>query len=468
MVCRVCGKESADDFSYCPHCGSQKITKIVCPSCDKESAVEFSFCPHCGKAFAPGPPMIEPPTPPPEVEAMKQEQTDQQEPAGGADTDRSNKIGTYVFGAFSVIALLVSIIKGIVPFYLLESAVWAGAAWYWHTKKTHSELAKAIVIVLGGLVAVGEVVEIVSHWNATSAVSRRSDPFEKYAVPSSTPDSSTSPYSANAPTASSAPTVPSGEASSSPGGAETAPLKAVPPRQERAPDLKMHDLREHAKDKLREAHRLDNLKRYDEAAPLYQKACDGGEMDGCANLGALYSQGLGVAQDYEHGRRLTQMACDAGSMDGCTELGRLYQSGKGVPLDNAQARRIYEKVCDSGTKIGCFDLGTLYIAGNGGAQDYAKAFVLFQEACDGGEMAGCTGLGHLYQYGNGVIQDVDRARGLFEKACDSGEVLGCTNLGRMYESGEWVTRDVPRAISFYKKACGGGEHSACASLLNLH
>jgi uncharacterized protein len=468
MVCRACGKELADDFSYCPHCGNRRATKIVCPSCGKESSVDFSFCPHCGKVFVPGPSVIEPPSLPLEVEAAELERTDQQESAEGDENDRSSKIGTYVFGAFAVIALLVSIVRGIVPYYLLESAVWAGAAWYWHKKKTHSELAKAIVIVLGGLLALGEIVEIVSHWNATSAVSRRSDPFEKYAVPSGTPDSSNSPYSAYTPTASPTQTIPSGEASSSVGGAETAPLEVVPQKQERAPDLKMDAPREHPKDNLREAHRLDHLKRYYEAVPLYEKACDDGEMDGCANLGVLYTQGLGVAQDYNYGHRLTQMACDAGNMDGCTELGRLYQSGKGVPLDNVQARRVYEKVCDNGKMTGCFDLGTLYMAGDGGVQDYAKAFVLFQEACDGGEMAGCTGLGHLYQDGNGVVRDVVRARGLFEKACNSGEVFGCTNLGRMYESGDWVTRDVPRAISFYKKACSGGENSACASLLKLH
>jgi hypothetical protein len=59
--------------------------------------------------------------------------------------------------------LLVSIIKGLVPIYLLEAVGWAGLAWYWQKKNTHSELAKAIVIVLAVLVAIGEVVHIVSQ-----------------------------------------------------------------------------------------------------------------------------------------------------------------------------------------------------------------------------------------------------------------------------------------------------------------
>jgi hypothetical protein len=73
------------------------------------------------------------------------------------------RVGTWVFGAFSAISLVVSMAKGIVPIYLLEAAGWAGAAWYWQAKKTHSDVAKAIVIVLAVLVGIGEVVHIVSQ-----------------------------------------------------------------------------------------------------------------------------------------------------------------------------------------------------------------------------------------------------------------------------------------------------------------
>jgi TPR repeat protein len=470
MVCGACGQESAKEFSFCPHCGKQRYAKMLCHACGKESEEIFKFCPHCGSATLPVTAVIEPQSPPPEVMPALEAATEESPPTLIVGANGTNRIGTYVFGAFSVIALLVSLIKGIVPIYLLESAIWAGAAWYWHRKKTHSELAKAVVIVLAALIAIGEVIQIARQFDTPkeATASRAADPFDKYAVPPGNSASLTSPSSDDASAASAVSPVSSGEASPSLGGTKAAPPTALSTRHERASDVKTHDIRGHVRDQLREAHRLDDLKRYDEAAPLYQKACDAGEMDGCANLGVMYTRGLGVAQDYEHGRKLTQLACGAGNMDGCTGLGRLYQTGKGVPLDNAQARSVYEKVCDSGKMIGCFDLGTLYLVGQGGAQDYAKAFMLFQEACNGGEMSGCTGLGHLYQYGNGVSQDVVRARGLFEKACDSGESMGCTNLGRMYESGEWVTRNVPRAISFYKRACGGGEQSACRSLSSLH
>jgi hypothetical protein len=63
---------------------------------------------------------------------------------------------------------VVSISKGLVPIYLLEAALWAGAAWYWQAKKTHGEVAKGIVAILALLVAIGETAHIVIQADSTS------------------------------------------------------------------------------------------------------------------------------------------------------------------------------------------------------------------------------------------------------------------------------------------------------------
>ncbi len=142
------------------------IAKMVCNVCDKDSADGFKFCPHCGNVFTPAPSVNETPTPPPEVQSVTNTLTDESEPIRDGVAGTAIRVGTLVFGTFSAISLLVSIVKGLVPIYLLEAAGWAGLAWYWQKKKTHSELAKAIVIVLAVLVAIGEVVHIVSQLSA--------------------------------------------------------------------------------------------------------------------------------------------------------------------------------------------------------------------------------------------------------------------------------------------------------------
>ena len=136
---------------------------MVCNVCDKDSADGFKFCPHCGNTFTPALSLNEPPIPAPEVHSVTGTLTEESVSIRDGVAGTAIRLGTLVFGAFSAISLLVSIVKGLVPIYLLEAAGWAGLAWYWQKKKTHSELAKAIVIVLAVLVAIGEVVHIVSQ-----------------------------------------------------------------------------------------------------------------------------------------------------------------------------------------------------------------------------------------------------------------------------------------------------------------
>jgi len=53
-----------------------------------------------------------------------------------------------------------------------------------------------------------------------------------------------------------------------------------------------------------------------QTAALYQKACDGGEMGSCINLGFCYEQGTGVGKDAAKAAALYQKACDDGDLRG--------------------------------------------------------------------------------------------------------------------------------------------------------
>jgi hypothetical protein len=161
---------------------------MVCHECRRETADGFSFCPHCGTALPAGSPVVESPTPPLELKDATEVLTEAPAPTPSVASDGRNEFGTYVFGAFALISLLVSLIKGVVPIYLMESAIWAGAAWYWHRTKTHSELGKAIVIVIAVLVAIGEVVHIASQSNFQSE--RIPPAISDYSPTPSTPQSS--------------------------------------------------------------------------------------------------------------------------------------------------------------------------------------------------------------------------------------------------------------------------------------
>ena len=76
-----------------------------------------------------------------------------------------------------------------------------------------------------------------------------------------------------------------------------------------------------------------NNKEYDKAAELYKKACDGGNMSGCFNLGIMYANGNGVEKDLGKAAELFKKACDSDIADGCRMLGALYANGNGVEKD---------------------------------------------------------------------------------------------------------------------------------------
>jgi TPR repeat protein len=228
---------------------------------------------------------------------------------------------------------------------------------------------------------------------------------------------------------------------------------------------------------------LFDQKRYAEAKPLLEKACNLGNADSCGLLGDYYFYGYGgVEQDYKQTRLLDKQACEWGSIEGCGNLGLLYEKGLGGLRDYATARALYKKACNggstksmtgstegsaAGSMARCSALGMLYLNGQGGAQDYEQARILFRKACDGGFMLGCAALGSLYQNGQGTLPDPAQARTLYGQACNGGEMVGCSWLGRLCEIGLGGPQDFGRARALFRQSCDGGFKPACDELTKL-
>ena len=63
-----------------------------------------------------------------------------------------------------------------------------------------------------------------------------------------------------------------------------------------------------------------------EAARLLRIACENEDISSCFNLGYMYANGDGVAEDAQEAVRLFRLACDGGEMVGCFNLGILCRS----------------------------------------------------------------------------------------------------------------------------------------------
>lgn len=59
---------------------------------------------------------------------------------------------------------------------------------------------------------------------------------------------------------------------------------------------------------------------------LYQRACDGGSLFGCANLAGLYLHGQGVARDLTQAARLYRRACEVEVQGSCDALQRVSRA----------------------------------------------------------------------------------------------------------------------------------------------
>ena len=57
------------------------------------------------------------------------------------------------------------------------------------------------------------------------------------------------------------------------------------------------------------------------------------------NLGAMYSNGEGVAQDYKEAFKWYQLAAEQGVAQAQYNLGVMYSKGRGVPQDDQEAAK---------------------------------------------------------------------------------------------------------------------------------
>jgi TPR repeat protein len=208
---------------------------------------------------------------------------------------------------------------------------------------------------------------------------------------------------------------------------------------------------------------------YSKAREWYEKAADKGLWAGMANLAVLYRDGFGVAQDYTKARELYEKVADQDeSGEIMVNLGVFYHNGDGVAQDYAKARQWYEKAADKNNGRAMFNLGVLYRDGSGVAQDYTKAREWFQKAADKNNAEAMAILGGFYVIGLGVARDYAKAREWHEKAAEKGNAFAMFVLGAFYDEGLGVAKDYAKAREWYEKAAEKGDANGMTNLGALY
>ena len=147
-----------------------------------------------------------------------------------------------------------------------------------------------------------------------------------------------------------------------------------------------------------------------------------------SQLGQLYANGRGMAQDYATAWGWYEKAATQGHAGAQSQLGQLYADGRGVPQDYKKARQWWEQAALQGNAQAQFNLGQLYANGRGMTQDYTTARGWYEKAAVQGHAWAQAQLGQLYANGRGVPQDYATARGWYEKSAAQGNAWAKAQL----------------------------------------
>ncbi|MHC8510415.1 MAG: SEL1-like repeat protein [Rhodospirillales bacterium] len=206
-------------------------------------------------------------------------------------------------------------------------------------------------------------------------------------------------------------------------------------------------------------------------------AAESGDADAQFDLGVIYYQGRGVAQDHAEAARWSRAAAEQGGWlwglvgamaapplnkgsPGAVRLGAFYDKGRGVPQDYAEAARWWRAAAEQEDVSGQYFLGLLHREGRGVPQSYAKAAELFRAAAEQGLDMAQSDLGMAYAEGLGVAQDDAEAVKWFRAAAEQGRSTAQFNLGLMYDKGRGVAQDDAEAARWWRAAAAQGHTDA--------
>ena len=105
-------------------------------------------------------------------------------------------------------------------------------------------------------------------------------------------------------------------------------------------------------------------------------------------------------------------------------LGILFDQGKGVAQDRETAVKWWRQSAESGFRLAQHNLANAYIAGDGVAQSYKDAVLWLERASEAGLNRSRYTLGKMYHYGLGVAADAKRAAALYQAAAETGQSAG--------------------------------------------
>ena len=113
---------------------------------------------------------------------------------------------------------------------------------------------------------------------------------------------------------------------------------------------------------------------------MLEEAADQGYAQAQCNIGFMYNNGHGVAQDYSAAMKWYRMAADQGLAEAQCNIGVMYDKGRGVAQDDSAAMKWFRMAADQGHAQAQYNLGLMYYQGQGVPQNTSEALRWFHTA----------------------------------------------------------------------------------------
>lgn len=207
---------------------------------------------------------------------------------------------------------------------------------------------------------------------------------------------------------------------------------------------------------------------YSKAMEWYRKAADQGNALAQSNIALLYKNGSGVTMNYAKALKWFQMAAKQDDLTALRNLGYMYEHGEGVATNYMKAIEWYEKGASLGDAISQYNLGVMYYNGMGVKTDYIKAFEWYLKAANNGDEDAQNNIATMYFNGVGVEQNYLKAFNWYMKAADRGHSDSQNSVGFMYSNGVGVEKNSLKAFDWYQKAANQGNALAQFNLGNMY
>ena len=203
----------------------------------------------------------------------------------------------------------------------------------------------------------------------------------------------------------------------------------------------------------------------DKAVELFNLSVDGGNKDAYNQLGYMYQNGIGVAQDFSKAVACYKECAESGNPIGEYNYGFMFYNGYGVKKDLKTAEKWIRKSAEHGYPTAQVSMGSMYSTGELGAVDAGTAISWLEKAAQQKDPGAFMTLGNIYASGlMGVTVDYAKAVAYLEQI-DNCDMEACFFLGLIYyEGGHGVEQDSFKAIKYLCRGAEAGNDKCQQSL----